>query len=125
MMTRNEHAIWAACFSPLIFVQRCVSLPSFVVSQRREVYSCGCCTPANHYAIRVILPNFSPMGLYLMLLGTHITLGSAHSIRPQYRYAMSNTLMTHYIYEFSYYVMYLRSWKSANLFYILCRCIKR
>ena len=55
-MMKNEHDIWAAYFLPSIFVQRCESSSSFVASKRREVYSCTCRTPADHCAIRAMLP---------------------------------------------------------------------
>ena len=90
VMTNNEHAIWAAYFSPSIFVRQCVLSPSFVASQRRQVHSCACRAPADHCAICVIQPTFSQICPCLLLAGAQVTLGGAHYICPQYRHAMSN-----------------------------------
>ena len=53
-MIKNEHVIWAAYFPPSIYVQQCVSLPSFVASQWQQVYSCACCASADRCAIHVL-----------------------------------------------------------------------
>ena len=72
-------------------MQQCVSSPSFVANQRRQVYSCDCCARADHFAIRVLLPTFSQMCPCSLLEGAHVTLGGTHLIYPQYRHAISNT----------------------------------
>ena len=89
-MTKNEHAIWAARFLQSIFVQRYVSLLSFVAMQWKKVNSYACCTQANHCAIRMVLPTFSQMCLCLLLAGAHVTIQGAHFIFPQYRHSLSN-----------------------------------
>ena len=87
MITKSEHTIWAAYFSSSIFMQWCVSLPTFVISQRLQVYSCACCTPADQCVICVILHTFSQMCPCLLLVGAHVTLGalpvSIHNIDMQ------------------------------------------
>ena len=91
-MTKNEHAIWAACFLPSIYVRRCVSLPSFVASQRRQVYLCGCRAPADPCAIRLIyyLPS-AKCGHVFLSVGCHVYLGVGPFIPVQYQHAISNT----------------------------------
>ena len=51
VMTKNEHTIWAARFSPSLYVKQWVSLPSVVAIQRRWLFSCDCRAPANHCVI--------------------------------------------------------------------------
>ena len=68
MITKSEHTIWAAYFSSSIFMQWCVLLPTFVISQQLQVYSCACRTPADQCVICVILHTFSQMCPCLLLV---------------------------------------------------------
>ena len=83
VMTKNEHVIWAAHFSPSIFVRQCVSSLSFMASQLWQVYPCFCRVRVDHCPIRVLLPTFSQMCLCLLLTGACVTLGGAPFICQQ------------------------------------------
>ena len=55
LTTKHKHTILVISFFWSIFVQWCALLLYFMVSRRRQVYSCASNTPANHYATRVML----------------------------------------------------------------------